>query len=89
LSILLSGSKRNRIASNWLDMVAKESGVELRELVEIHQRKLIEKSLLTDRTFSGRSGIVLGSHFRLPPLAVAICTFIKAFDENGTAQSKE
>ena len=48
-------------------MVAKESGVELRELVEIHQRKLIEKSLLTDRTFSDRSGIVLGSHFRLPP----------------------
>lgn len=75
-------------ATDWLDMIAKESGLVSRELVEIHERKLIEKNLLTDRTFSDRSGVRNGDRLRLTPLAVAICMFIKAFDENGAAQSK-
>lgn len=75
-------------ATDWLDMIAKESGLGSQELVEIHERKLIEKNLLTDRTFSDRSGIRKGPHLRLTPLAIAICMFINAFDESGTAQSK-
>ena len=67
-------------ATDWLDMIAKESGLGSQELVEIHERKLIEKNMLTDRTFADRSGVRNGSHLRLTPLAVAICMFIKAFD---------
>lgn len=74
-------------ASTWLEIIAKESGLESKELVEIHERKLIEKNLLTDRTFSDRSGIRGGGNLRLTPLAVAICRFIKEFDKNGTVKS--
>jgi hypothetical protein len=71
------------VASEWLEMIAKESGLESRELVEIHERKLIEKNLLIDRIFSDRSGIRNGAHLRLTPLSMAICKFIKAFDVSG------
>lgn len=75
-------------ATDWLDMIAKESGLGSRELVEIHERKLIEKNLLTDRILGDRSGVRNGDRLRLTPLAVAICMFIKAFDENGDGQPK-
>ena len=68
-------------ARNWLGVIAKESGLQSHELVEIHERKLIEKNLLSDRTFGDRSGVALGQNYRLTPLALAICGFIKAFDE--------
>lgn len=74
-------------ASTWLEVIAKESGLDSNELVEIHERKLIEKNLLTNRTFSDRSGIRGGPNLRLTPLAVAICRFIKEFDKNGTVKS--
>ena len=63
-----------------LGNIAKKSGLKSQELVEIHERKLIEKNLLIDRRLSDRSGVDLGSFYRLTPLALEICQFIARFD---------
>ena len=67
-------------ATDWLGTIAKESGLKSWELVEIHERKLIEKNLLIDRRLSDRSGVDLGSFYRLTPLALEICQFIAKFN---------
>ncbi len=71
-------------ADDWLLAIAQGSGLGLRELVEIHERKLIDKNLLIGRTHSDRSGVNLGNYYRLTSLGLQICQFIKNFDVNQT-----
>lgn len=83
------------LARDWLNVVAEESGLHTSELVEIHERKLIEKNLLTDRVAHGsdpknvRKGIDIGVNYRLTPLAVQMCKFIKEFDPESATGKKE
>ena len=68
-------------ATDWLRDISKESGLESSELVEIHERKLIEKNLIAGRKYGDRSGVELGSFYRLTPLGLAICKFITTFEK--------
>lgn len=65
-------------AADWLLVIAKTSGLELPELVELNERTLIEKNLLTPRRHPDCSGVELGKHFRLTDLGNRICEFIEA-----------
>ncbi len=68
-------------ATEWLKAIADASTLDYPELVEIHERGLIEKNLVTERTLRDRSGIVMGEHFRLTDLGWGICQFIEAHDQ--------
>ncbi len=68
-------------ASAWVASIAKESGLESPELVEIHEKGLIEKMLLTKRTHADLSGVRPGEHYRLTSLGLRICKFIKTFED--------
>jgi hypothetical protein len=85
-----------KYARDWLKTVAEESGLHTSELVEIHERKLIEKNLLTDRIAYdtspkyARNGVDIGVNYRLTPLAIQMCKFIKEFDpESATGKKKD
>jgi hypothetical protein len=66
-------------AREWLNRVAKQSGLEHSDLVEIYEKALMEKFLLTGRLLSDRSGVRTG-HYRLTPLAVGLCEFLLVDD---------
>jgi hypothetical protein len=66
-------------AREWLSEVAKQSGLEHSSLVEIHEKALMEKHLLTGRYNSDRSGVDT-DHYRLTPLAVGLCEFLLVTD---------
>jgi len=68
-------------AATWLDAIAKSSGLDYTELVEVHERALIEKNLLTPRVYPDRSGVSMGPYFRLTRLAHDLCTFIEKYEE--------
>lgn len=68
-------------AVNWLAKIAENSGLKYWELVEIHERNLIEKNLLTRREQADRSGVRLGKHYRLTGLGYKICQFIEGYDK--------
>ena len=60
----------------WLRAVAARSGLQHVELVEVHERCLIEKHLLTPRLHPDQSGIQLNDHWRLTDFGWALCRFI-------------
>lgn len=68
-------------AREWINTIAKESGLESPELVEIHEQKLIEKRFLTNRQHADHSGVVIGEHYRLTTLGLGICRFIKTYEQ--------
>lgn len=68
-------------ATQWLSVVAEQSGLEQPELVELHERKLIDKNLLTRRLHSDGSGVNLGKHFRLTDLGYRLCTFVQHYED--------
>lgn len=72
---------RPESARTWLQSIAQSSGLQYIELVENHERLLIEKNLLTDRVYPDRSGVSIGQHFRLTELAYAICRYIDEYDD--------
>lgn len=84
-----------KYALDWLNVVAKESGLHTSELVEIHERKLIEKNFLTDRVTHDMSqkhadkGVDIGVNYRLTPLAIQMCKFIKEFDPKSATGKKK
>jgi hypothetical protein len=65
----------------WLETIARVSGLHHPELVEIHERALIEKNLITPRLYPDRSGVSMGSHFRLTQLAHELCAFVACYEE--------
>lgn len=71
----------DNLAESWLREVVAESGLEHKSLIEIHERGLIEKYLLTERLQYDRSGVSLGAQYRLTSLAVGLCEFILGNDE--------
>jgi hypothetical protein len=69
-------------ADKWLEIIAERSGLKHPELVEIHERSLIEKNLLTPRKYFDGSGIDPGHYFRLTNLAYDICKFIELYERS-------
>lgn len=69
-------------ASVWLADIAKVSGLKYPELVETYETDLIEKNLLTPRTYNDRSGVSVGEHFRLTSLAWDLCQFLEEYDRH-------
>jgi hypothetical protein len=74
----------SKSASDWLQIIGKESGLVSHELVSIHEQKLIAKNLLIRRIHGDSSGVALGKHYRLTTLGMEICRFIKAYEEQNT-----
>lgn len=77
--------------NEWFKHIAEKSGLQTRELVEIHERKLIEKNLIMNRARTDGSIVYnAGGNFRLTPLAIQMCKFIKEFDpESATGKKKD
>lgn len=75
--------EQNRLAAPWLERVARESGLQYPELVEVHEKELIKKGLITDRT-GARAGEMIkvtpGKHFRLTELGYALCEYIEHYE---------
>jgi hypothetical protein len=74
----------------WFEIIAEKSGLKTRELVEIHERKLMEKNLIMNKAQpDGAMSYQAGSNFRLTPLAVQMCKFIKTFDYKSATWNKK
>lgn len=67
-------------ANQWLDAIAKESGLCHTSLVEIYEEELIKKHLIYGRLYSDRSGVAVGQHFRLTSLGLELCDYIASYD---------
>ena len=76
-------------ADKWLTAIAEESGLTHNELVEMHEAKLVEKHLLTNRKGTDRSGAYLGETIsRLTMLGYAICEYINHYEDTATVDNK-
>jgi len=67
-------------AHDWLGVITEKSGLAQRELVEIHERTLINKKLLSPRTLSDESGVRISPFFRLTDLGHKICEFVASYE---------
>jgi len=67
---------------NWLKKIAERSALRYPELIEIHERNLMDKRLITPRLYSDNSGITMGKYFRLSELGYEICKFIESYEED-------
>jgi actin-related protein len=73
--------KTNNTA-DWLHEIANKAGLKHAELVEIHEKSLMEKNLISPRLYNDGSVVSMGSTYRLTPLAMDMFEFIKNYDEN-------
>jgi hypothetical protein len=64
----------------WFGPIAKDSGLVYHELVVIYEKSLIDKNLLTPRTYHDPSSVRLGKGFRLSSIGIKICKFIQYYD---------
>ena len=69
-------------ANQWLDIIAKESGLGHSSLVEIYEEDLIKKHFLSRRLHADRSGVAAKPHFRLTSLGLMLCEYIASYDSN-------
>lgn len=67
-------------ANQWLDAIAKESGLGHASLVEIYEEDLIKKHLLSRRLRTDSSGVAAKPHFRLTSLGFELCDYIASYD---------
>ena len=69
-------------AKTWLGNIAKVTNLKHSELVELHERNLIDKNLITPRRRGEKGSVLLGQHYRLTELGYQICIFVEAYDES-------
>jgi len=67
-------------AANWLQRVASTSPLRFRELVEYHERALMEKRLLSGRSGRGGNVVEKTSHYRLTDLGHEVCRFMQEYE---------
>lgn len=65
----------------WLKTVAKETGLDHYELVELHEDSLIKKKLFTARRYGDGSGVSLQPYYRLTQLGYEICRYIDHYED--------
>lgn len=75
----LSASPMGAIA--WCNIVAKQIGHNMTGLVEHYDQHLMDLRLILERTYSDKSGISKGEHFRLADLGYKLCEFISNFQD--------
>lgn len=63
-------------ASQWLEVIALESGLKHPSLVEVNEELLMAKHILSGRKFSDASGVFCNPHFRLTTLGFDLCEFL-------------
>lgn len=63
-------------AGEWVGIVSDKLGYGLPEFVEKSENRLIDQNLISDRTYSDRSGVSTGQSFRLTRLGIALCEMI-------------
>jgi len=83
-NILQSGNiefDQDNSADRWLNEVTAASSLEHQELVEIYEQRLMDKKLLTPRLYSDKSGVNVNPHYRLSPLGIKLCEYIRAYEE--------
>jgi hypothetical protein len=69
-------------ANQWLDIIARESGLVHASLVEIYEDELIKKQLINRRLYGDRSGVDAKPNFRLTNLGLALCEYIDSYDSS-------
>lgn len=67
-------------ARSWLERIAEESGLKFPALVEVHERNLIEKKLLSPRKHPDDSGVNLGEGYRLTDFGRELCQFMSSYE---------
>ncbi len=63
----------------WLYVIAQQIGHSIPSLIELHEKKLIELKLISNRTFSDKSGFEETKYFRLTELGYKLCKFITKY----------
>lgn len=67
-------------ARHWIEEVTEASGMSHRDLIEIHERGLMDKRLVTPRQLSDSSGVIVKPFFRLTTLGYEFCDFIEKYE---------
>ncbi len=67
-------------AEKWLNEIAVKSNLKYSELVEVHEKKLMELCLITKRKYEDESGIILNNKFRLTNLGYNLCKYIELYN---------
>jgi len=75
----IADNKRLNSSGNYIDLIAKESGLKFNSLVEIHELNLINKKLITGREYEDGSGVKLEPYFRLTDLGKSFCEYIEEY----------
>lgn len=65
----------------WQTIVAREMGFGLPELIGAQDEKLVSMGLLSERSYSDKSGIKKGQEFRLTSLSLTLCDFIIGLEQ--------
>jgi hypothetical protein len=65
----------------WLQNVAEKSGLKYVEIVEIHEKGMIEKKLITPRIPTDRIGIETVLRYRLTNLGNDFCSFFESYED--------
>lgn len=76
---------QTREAVEWLNYIAEISGLKHSELVELHERDLIKKNLISGRSVGDNTFVNAGNNYRLTPLAFDVFKFIQNYDEEKIA----
>jgi hypothetical protein len=67
-------------ARTWLLIVALQMGHGVPDLVEIHEENLMNLKLITERTYSDRSGFRGTEYYRLTTLGYKLCDYIIKYE---------
>jgi hypothetical protein len=68
-------------AKTWLGNIANFTNLKHSELIELHEKNLIDKKLITPRRRGEKGSVLLGQHYRLTELGYQICIFVENYDE--------
>lgn len=63
-------------ANAWSHLVTEAAGLDYQELVEVFERPLIEKLLLSERVYGDKSGFKRTKFYLLTPLGFRLCEFM-------------
>lgn len=68
-------------ANRWLEDMKQPTGLKYKILLEIHERGLIEKRLISRRTNADQSGVQVNPNFRLTDLGYDFCQYISRYED--------
>ena len=77
----LDKNNKDNHATEWIANITKRSGLQFTQLVEIHEKGLMDKRLLTIRQLGDSSGVLPRPYYRLTELGYEFCNFIEKYDE--------